>query len=569
VSASLSLPGFGPAARHVATVARTPRPYQVAAIDTAIAQYRQGFRSTLAVMATGTGKTFTASQIMARTLDKGGAVLWLNERDNLVTQMVRDLPGMLGIDAYREQGPIRALPSARIVVATVQSMTEARLKTFDPAKFSLIVCDEAHHSVTESYRRVLNYFERARILGLSATPQRLDGRAMQLVYETTCADYLMGPAIADGWLVRVRTLPGRQRLDLAKLKRQGGADFTDDAIAGLITPEVLNGMVSDILALHEGRRGVSYWPRVEIAHVAAKVCNTKAPGSAQAVDGGMDRDQQRRILDGHKRGEFRHLFNCGVVVEGYDDSGIAYVYQGRPTKSISRHIQEMGRGTRPVAPVDDYATAEERRAAIAASSKPDILVLDAVGNYGRHDVASPVDALAGTLDDETTKKRAREILERDGGGDVEAALEAARRMSEGDRESEARRVLRVQAAQFAWGKAVDPFSAFGLAPQTDVAGQLAPPPSMRMKRYLFEKMGTVPPTLTDADAQRLSKTIRAREKRGLADLKTVQWLSRHGIAGQRMYQETANRARAAILQKRDWSAVEAIIGAGRQVGEEG
>jgi len=569
MSAALSLPGFGPASTHIARVARTPRPYQRDVIDTAIAQYRQGFRSTLAVMATGTGKTYTASQIMARTLDKGGAVLWLNERDNLVSQMVDELPGMLGVDVYREQGPIRALPSARVVVATVQSMTEARLKTFDPARFSLIVCDEAHHSVTESYRRVLNYFEKARILGLSATPQRLDGRAMQLVYETTCADYLMGRAIADGWLVRVRTLPGRQRLDLAKLKRQVGADFTDDAIAGLITPEVLNGMVSDILALHEGRRGVSYWPRVEIAHVAAKVCNTKAPGSAVAVDGSMDRDQQKRILDGHKRGEFRHLFNCGVVVEGYDDRGIAYVYQGRPTKSISRHIQEMGRGTRPLAEVDRYATAEERRAAIAASEKPDVLVLDAVGNYGKHDVASPVDALAGALDDEPTRKRAREILERDGGGDVEGALEEARRLSERERQVEAERVARVQAARFEWGKAIDPFAAFGLGPQTDVVGKLTAPPSLKMRRFLFQEMGTCPPSLSEADAIRLSKTIRARKRAGLADLKTVQWLSRHGIAGQRMYQETANRAREAIRQRRDWSEVERIIGAGRVTGEEG
>jgi len=410
---------------------------------------------------------------------------------------------------------------------------------------------------------VLAYFERARILGLSATPQRLDGKAMQLVYEATCADYMMGPAIADGWLCGVRVVPGHQRLDLSKLKKSGD-DYTDDAIAGLLTPEVLKGMCKDIHDLHEGRRGVSYWPRVEIAHVAAKTLNMMAPGSARAVDGSMSRDEQKQIFDAHKAGQFVHLCNCGVVVEGYDDKGIAYIYQGRPTRSISRHIQEMGRGARPSedANIDAYATAEERRAAIRASSKPDALILDAVGNLGKHAVADPIDALAGKLDDEPTKKRAREILERDGGGDVEGALEAARRLSDGEREAEARRVARVQAAQFAWGKAVDPFAAFGLPPQTDVAGHLAPPPSLKMRRYLWNKMGTVPPTLTDADAQRLSKTIRARERAGLADLKTVQWLSKHGIAGQRMYQATADKARRAIIEKRDWAVVEAIV-AGR------
>lgn len=569
MTAALALPGFEPAPSRVARVARTPRPYQAATVETAIAQYRQGFRSTLAVMATGTGKTLTASLVMARTLAKGGAVLWLNERDNLVAQMVGDLPGMLGVEVFREQGPVRALPSARVVVATVQSMTEARLKTFDPAKFSLIVCDEAHHSVTESYRRVLAYFERARILGLSATPQRLDGKSMQLVYETICADYMMGPAIADGWLVPVRVRPGRQRLDLSKLKKTGD-DYTDEAIAGLLTPEVLNGMCQDIVDLHEGRRGVSYWPRVEIAHVAAKTINLKRPGSARAVDGGMDRDEQKHILDAHKRGEFAHLCNCGVVVEGYDDKGIAYIYQGRPTRSLSRHIQEMGRGTRPAddAGIDGYATAEERRAAIARSSKPDVLILDSVGHLGKHAVADPVDALAGKLDDEPTKKRAREILEEQGGGDVEGALEAARRLSDGERQLEAQRVARVQAAQFEWGHAVDPFSAFGLPPQSDVA-KMATPPSLKMRRFLFQEMGTCPPSLTEADALRLSKTIRARKRAGLADLRTTQWLSRHGISGQRMYQATADRVRQAIREKREWSAIEGLMKGGRHVGEEG
>lgn len=567
--------GGGTAARRVVTAARVPRDYQRTMVAAALAQFRD-FRSTLAVMATGTGKTFTAATVIADWLDRDrGSVLWLNERDNLVSQVRGELAEMLGCDVSIEQADRKAPSHVRVVVGSLQSMAQPnRLATFARDRFTLIVCDEAHHSVCDSYRRIIGHFSHAKVLGLTATPQRLDGKAMQLVYEQQCADYRMGQAINDGWLVRVRTLPGRQRLDLAKLKRQGGADFTDDAIAGLITPEVLHGMVSDVHQLHEGRRGVSYWPRVEIAHVAAKVMNTLNPGSARAVDGGMDRDEQNQVLSAHKRGDYIHLFNCGVVVEGYDDKGIAYVYQGRPTKSISRHIQEMGRGTRPVAPVDQYATADERRAAIAASSKPDVLVLDAVGNYGKHDVASPVDALAGSLDDEPTKKRAREILDEQGGGDVEGALEQARRLSERERQAEADRVRRVQAARFEWGRAIDPFAAFGLAPQTDVVGKLVAPPSLKMRRYLTDKLGQrLPESLSEADAVRLSKTIRAREKAGLADLGLVRLLSKHGVAAQQMYQATAVRVRQAIEKSRGWTPpqeeIAAIIGKGRHVGEEG
>jgi hypothetical protein len=126
----------------------------------------------------------------------------------------------------------------------------------------------------------------------------------------------------------------------------------------------------------------------------------------------------------------------------------------------------------------------------------------------------------------------------------------------------------VQAARFEWGKAIDPFSAFGLAPQVEVA-RLTAAPSLKMRRFLFGEMGTCPPSLSEADAIRLSKTIRARKRAGLADLKTVQWLSRHGISAQRMYQETADRVRTAIREKREWSQVEALVSGGRNVGAEG
>jgi hypothetical protein len=333
----------------------------------------------------------------------------------------------------------------------------------------------------------------------------------------------------------------------------------------------MHGIVEDILGLTEGRRGVSYFPRIDLAHIAAKAINVKLPGSAYAIDGEMDPLLKRRIIAAHRAGEFLHLTNCGVVTEGHDDPGIAYVAQVRPTMSFSRFMQEMGRGGRPLAPVDTFATAAERRACIAASSKPNCLVLDFVGNLGKHadGIANPVDALAGKLDDEETRKRAKKILAEQGGGDVEEALEAARRLSERERQKEAERVVRVEAARYQWGREIDPFSALGIAPQSDVVGELVSPPSLKMKQFIFRHMGTCPPTLSDADAQRLSKTIRARAKAGLADFKTVKWLTKHGISAMRMYQSTADRVREAIRSKRDWSEVEAIVNGGRAPGEEG
>jgi superfamily II DNA or RNA helicase len=393
-----TLPLFDP---RPAAQGRRPRYYQREMVESAREQFHR-VRSTLAVMATGTGKTFTAAQVMKLAR---GSCLWLNERDNLVTQMAGDLADHLQARIYIEQGPRRAPPDAKFVVGSVQSMCQVnRLASLPRDRFSLIIVDEAHHSVTPMYRSIIGHFSNAKVLGLTATPIRLDGKSMQLVFEDQCSQYDMWQAVGDGYLVGPEIQFGAS-IDVSKLKRRE-RDFTDDDLAEVMTAEVINGICEETLRMAAGLRGPLYVPRVDVAHLVAQRLNDMLSGCAHAVDGrDMDRDEKRAVLAAHKRGDFLYLVNDSVVVEGHDDPTITFVGQARPTRSLSRYVQEIGRGTRPLCPVDMYDTPAERVAAIAASSKPTFRVLDYVGNAGKHDLASIIDAMAGTMDEKTRKVR--------------------------------------------------------------------------------------------------------------------------------------------------------------------
>lgn len=555
-----------PAEAPETPVAKTPRPYQGQCVDQAVEDYRH-VRSTLAVMATGSGKTMTGATLIRRM---PGRTLWINERDNLVSQMRDDLEQLLGHPVYIEQGPAKAPSDARVVVGSLQSMVQDnRLASFPRDHFGLIIADEAHHSVAGGYRKIFGHFSHAKLFGLTATPRRHDGKSMQLVYERQCMDYPLARAVEDGWLVPASIQFGAS-IDLSKIKKRIG-DFTADELAENMSAEVMGGIVTEILQYGADKRGVIYLPRVDIAHVIATALNSKLSGCARAVDGrDMDRDEKRSIIKAHKRGDFLYLCNDSVVTEGHDDAGISFIGQGRPTKSLSRYTQEMGRPARPGCRVDGYFSAAERRAAIAASWKPVFTVLDFVGNAGKHSVVSAVDAMAGTMDDEETLTTAKKILKDQGGGDVQGAIDQARAMRSRERRDEAARILAVQAAKWNW-RTVNPFEAFGMDGPAEVASALNRA-STAQRQYLARLGVDTPDILTHADAQRLIRAAKVREKRGLADFNAVRLLSRHGIPAQQMYAATAERVKRAIEQHRGWTppqeVISQIIGAGRQSGED-
>jgi superfamily II DNA/RNA helicase len=158
------------------------------------------------------------------------------------------------------------------------------------------------------------------------------------------------------------------------------------------------------------------------------MANKVRPWSACIIHGGTPPDERAQMVNDFKRGVYRYLMNCNIATEGFDAPAADMIVLGRPTKSRSLNAQMVGRGTRVEPGLIDHLTekhqAEERRRLIAASAKPNCLLLDFVGNCGRHSLATPVDALGGNYEPAVVEL-AKKKLQDNQGGDILATLKAA------------------------------------------------------------------------------------------------------------------------------------------------
>ena len=203
------------------------RPYQKEAVKAVESAFRD-VQSTLIVLATGCGKTIVFSRLAADEARRGGRVLILAHRGELIQQAVDKLRKATGIVAGVEMAEQRSdadydEPPYTVVVGSVQSMCrEKRLRRFSPDEFSLIVIDECHHALTGTYRAVIEHFPNAHLLGVTATPDRGDLRSLGEVFQTIAFQYSIVDAIRDGYLcpIRAQTIP--LRIDISSVAKQGG-----------------------------------------------------------------------------------------------------------------------------------------------------------------------------------------------------------------------------------------------------------------------------------------------------------------------------------------------------------
>ena len=205
------------------------RPYQRDTIDAILAGWVE-YKRQLAVLATGGGKTMVFSELARIEATNGGKVLILAHTDELIEQAREKFTKVSGMRAAKEKANAYAGRWDKVVVGSVQTLCrDARLKSFNPRHFSLIVVDEAHHALATSYQKILTYFD-ARILGVTATADRSDKKALGDFFEHIAYEYGMLQACRDGWLVRpvVQTVP--LNIDLRSVHKRGG-DFAADEVA--------------------------------------------------------------------------------------------------------------------------------------------------------------------------------------------------------------------------------------------------------------------------------------------------------------------------------------------------
>jgi superfamily II DNA or RNA helicase len=458
-----------------------------------------GFQSVLCVAATGLGKTVIGGYAARRwrgfhrSLGLGERVLVLAHREELLHQWVEAFSKVCpGVRCEIEQAENFASLDAQIVVGSVATLCgKHRLERFARDHFGLVMVDEAHHYVRKNrtYHCIVSWFERAKRIGLTATPDRSDERALGQCFDAaleTVYDYKWGQD--NGWLVPVvAEMVQIAGLDFRVLG-DGDGDFADgdgSPLASLMKQEgPLQGVVAAAIerataknAWHtEGARPtLVFAASVEHAVRMSEIFNRhhleRQTGRAAVVYSQakglppMKREERRAILDAFRRGYYSYLCNYGVLTEGTDLPNVRVVVPARITKSRALFAQMIGRGGRPhgeiVPRLNAAASAEERRRLIRESPKPGVLVVDPIGISGQHKLCTSLDVLAGVYDDDDVLADAFDAIRKKGGrADVNEELRQAR-IRKMQQEAARRRHL-VASAEFTTRK-VDLFDLFDVA----------------------------------------------------------------------------------------------------------
>ena len=314
------------------------RPYQQQLVTEIRGQYQLGHRKVLAVLPTGAGKTVCFSHIAQAAAKKGNRVLIAVHRQELLGQACRALPMPHGVIAANRAMDL----SAAVQVASVQTLAR-RLHKLPRDFFQLVIIDEAHHSNAGTWAKVLEHFHQAHLLGVTATPIRLDGRGLGEHYQAM----VEGPSAAwltdNGYLAPARVLapPG---FDSAGLRKRMGDFDTKQAEqrVGIIMGDCLSHYRKHL----DGQTAIAFCCSVAHAEAVARLF-MGAGIPAASIDGSMTSEQRRDLLQALGTGRVKVLTSCALIGEGVDVPSVGGCILLRPTASTSLHLQMIGRCLRP------------------------------------------------------------------------------------------------------------------------------------------------------------------------------------------------------------------------------
>lgn len=312
------------------------RGYQLAAADSIMSGFGE-FRRQLLVAATGAGKTQIFCEVIRRLLPERALVLC--HREELIDQAARRLASF-GIAAKVEMGERRASLEAPAVVGSVQTlMRDHRLDRWPRGHFGLVVADEAHHATSDSWQKVLRYFD-TRTLGASATPERSDKRELGKYFENIAYEIGLLDLVKQGWLspIRVKTVP--LGLDLRGVRTVAG-DYNAEDVGHAIEPQL--GRIAEVLEQHRHRKTIVFLPLVYLSRLFADLCRQRGLDAWHVDGASKDRAETLAEFSSARCGI---LSNAMLLTEGYDEPSIDCVVCLRPTKVRSLYCQIVGRGTR-------------------------------------------------------------------------------------------------------------------------------------------------------------------------------------------------------------------------------
>lgn len=336
----------------------TLRPYQVDAIDRVRQRYRRGERSVLLCAPTGAGKTVIGAAVIAGALERGSRVVFLAHRRELIRQtygklidagVAHDDVGVVMAGVRLEQPQLgaprdwAARPVAPIQVASIDTL---RARPARPPA-DLVIIDEAHRALAATYRRATDeWYPQARVLGLTATPVRADGRGLSDLFAALEVVASVAELVAAGYLVEPRVWSAPRDPDLSRVRVRGG-DYDAHQLSEAMSDRGLVGDIVEHWIERAGdRRTVVFASSVE--HSRQIVARFVAAGiRAEHLDGTMGADERDAILTRLASGETQIVSNCEVLCEGWDQPAVKCLVLARPTKSLGLYLQQAGRVLRP------------------------------------------------------------------------------------------------------------------------------------------------------------------------------------------------------------------------------
>ena len=486
------------------------RPYQQQARDRIHAEWDAGHTRTLLVLPTGTGKTIVFASVAADQVRAGDRVLILAHRGELLEQAADKLQRSTGLVSAVEKAESTCLDSwFRVVVGSVQALQgTARLERFPQDYFGTIIIDEAHHAITDGYRRILDYFSGAKVLGVTATPDRGDMRNLGEVFDSLAFEYKLTDAIKEGYLCKIMAQTIPLQLDITSVTMSGG-DYAVGDLGTALDP-YLEQIAAEMARRCKSRKTVVFLPLIKTSQKFRDLLNTYGFRAAE-VNG--QSDDRRQVLADFDAGKYNVLCNSMLLTEGWDCPSVDCVVVLRPTKVRSLYSQMVGRGTR------------------LSPGKTDLLLLDFLWMTDKHELCRPADLVC---EDRTVARQMTEHLAETGcPEDIEEAAAQASEDVVAQREEALAKQLEEQRRKKA--KLVDPLQYEMSIQAEDLAGYVpafgweAGPPSEQQTAAL-EKLGILPDAVESAGkAALLLDRLNKRRDEGLTTPKQIRCLEKYGF----------------------------------------
>lgn len=487
------------------------RPYQKEAKTAVFEQWSGGVRRTLLVLPTGTGKTIVFAKIAEQCVRDGDRVLILAHRKELLEQAADKILKATGLRCAVERGEETSVDSwYRITVGSVQTlMRDKRLEQFDPDYFDVIIVDEAHHSISDSYQKVLQHFPDADVLGVTATPDRGDMKNLGSYFDSLAYEYTMPEAIKDGYLCPVKALTIPLKLDLSNVHVQAG-DFKAGEIGSALDP-YLDSIADEMVHYCTGKKTVVFLPLVATSQKFRRILEGHGFKAAEVNGNSDDREE---VLQDFETGKYDVLCNSMLLTEGWDCPSVDCIIVLRPTKVRSLYCQMVGRGIR------------------LSEGKDHLLLLDFLWMTEKHELCHPASLICES--EEVAQQMTKNMADQAG---VEMDIEEAEKMASEDVVTQREEALAKQLTEMKRRKRklVDPLQ-FEMSIQAEDLSGYVPafgwemaPASDKQKKAL-EKFGILPDEIDNAGkASLILDRLQKRRLEGLTTPKQIRFLESRGF----------------------------------------